>query len=446
MDFSLSKSVVVLLAVLALGAYDLSRRAQRKSTHLLFACILGTILSLGIIRLSETFTQPGPQDTYLFALTFVFIVLLWKALFGPWGVQTKSIILGTFLFWVALRMFGEADPSERNMRLIATVVALIPASVWCLLFLRYHTERLGVILLMFIAGMLSTAPILFYDQLLRHGIQLNFFAFSIHPESFTRSSDIFVSGRLLGMPGLRTTVFATLVSFFIVAFIEEVSKFWVLRKSGKAFCSSIDDVIQYGIIIAIGFSFAENILNSNYFLGFVRQYLVSVPEPNIAGFLSNVAGRSVLTSMVHIVSTGVLGYFLGLAWFAPSYLLELHRRGGMMPLVSLIRRLLRLPEETVFRSLTMTTGLLCAIILHAAFNFLVTLPDILPGNPRTLGQLFDADPGSPLHMMALLLFPSLFYVCGGFWLLTGLFLRQENQKERGVVRIKEVLVKEEAFG
>jgi len=432
MDFSFSKSIIVLLAICALGAYDLSERMKQKTPHLLFACILGTILSFGITRLTDIFIQPGREDPYLLAFAFIFIVLLWRTLFGPWEVQTKVVVLGTFLFWITFQIFNDDDPIERNMRFIAGGVALIPACVWCMLFLRYHRQRLGIVLLMFFAGMLSTAPILFYDQLVRHGIRLNFFAFSLTPESFSRSSDLFISGRLLGSPGIRSTILATLLSFVIVALIEEISKFWVLKKNGQAFCSSIDDAIQYGIIIAIGFAFAENILNSNYFLGFVRQYLLNEASPDIIGFLSNVAGRSVLTNMVHIVSTGVLGYFLGLAWFASSYMEETREREGMFMIVSLIHRLLRLPKKIVFRSFVVFTGLFCAILLHAVFNFLVTLPDILPGNPRTLGDLFSAAPQSPLHMIALLLFPSLFYVCGGFWLLTGLFLRQENMKERAV--------------
>jgi hypothetical protein len=59
----------------------------------------------------------------------------------------------------------------------------------------------------------------------------------------------------------------------------------------------------------------------------------------------------------------------------------------------------------------------------------VTLPDVLPGNPRTLGALFGSSPDSPLHYFSLLLFPSLLYVVGGFWFLTGLFMSRENEKE-----------------
>ena len=65
------------------------------------------------------------------------------------------------------------------------------------------------------------------------------------------------------------------------------------------------------------------------------------------------------------------------------------------------------------------------------FNFLVTLPDVLPGNPRTIGDLLGASPTSMWHSVSLLLVPSIFYVIGGFWLLSALLLREENRKRHG---------------
>ena len=63
---------------------------------------------------------------------------------------------------------------------------------------------------------------------------------------------------------------------------------------------SIDDVMQLGIIVAIGFSFAENIVNPVYFTSFVQDYLLHGSVPDVAGFLSNVLGRSVLTVRRHL--------------------------------------------------------------------------------------------------------------------------------------------------
>lgn len=444
MELSLGRTLTVLIAVAAIASFDLSRRIRHRPTHLLFACVLGTVLSLGLITIAQRVLEPPVQgNPYGVALGVLLVVLGWKALFGPWEATTKATVLGTFLFWIALTMMLRDTPEERIVRSVAAVVALIPAAIWCMLFLKYHRERWSSVLLMFFAGMLSTVPILFYDALVRRGVELEFFLLRVTPESFNSAAHTFISAQVAA-EGVRAALLASLLSFLIVGLIEEVSKYWVLRHSGERIFTSIDDVLQLSIIVAIGFAFAENIVNPVYFTGFVREYLLHQGAPDVFGFLTNVLGRSVLTTMVHVVSTGVMGYFLGLAIFADPYLAEDHRRGRIHRVLQSIRLLVRLPEAMVFRAQMIFIGLLCAIVLHAAFNFLVTLPDLLPRNPRTVGELLNLREGSLLHHLPLLLLPSLFYVVGGFWLLTELVLRKENQEERGHPVTEEAFVRGEA--
>lgn len=434
------RTIVVLLAVAALAAYDLSRRIRHRPTHLLFACLLGTILSVGLINVASAFLEQNMDiNPAAAALAVLLIVLGWKALFGPWDVQTKATMLGTFLFWIILTMLLRDDPEDRLVRVVAALVALVPAGVWCMLFLKYHRERASSVFLMFFAGMLSTVPILFYDALVRRGIELEFFLLRITPQSFNRASTTFFNGQI-AEGGVRTALLASLLSFLIVGLIEETSKYWVLRKSGERVFTSIDDVVQLSIIVAIGFAFAENIVNPVYFTGFVREYLLHPTSRDIFGFLTNVLGRSVLTTMVHVVSTGVLGYFLGRAIFADPLLMEQHRRGRVHRMLHAIRALLRLPEAKVFRTEMITTGLVSAILLHGAFNFLVTLPDLLPAHPRTIAELLGLGASSPFHVIPILLLPSLFYVVGGFWLLTELVMRRENSEEHGHPLVQQVFV------
>jgi RsiW-degrading membrane proteinase PrsW (M82 family) len=233
----------------------------------------------------------------------------------------------------------------------------LPAVLWCMLFLPYHREQLSRVFLMFFAGMMSTAPILFYDTLVRHGVELQFFYFRIVPESFNVTSQSLVMGQLSGGSTVRTTVLSLLLTFLCVGFIEEFSKYWVLRKSGQSVFSSIDDVIQLSIIVAIGFAFAENIISTGYFVSFVKQF-VMVPSPNWSAFFSNVAGRAVLTSMVHIISTGLMGYFLGRALFAESLLAEHPKRVYLV--TDLLHGILGLPKKRVFQMVSFLTGITLA--------------------------------------------------------------------------------------
>ena len=414
-----------------------------KTAHTyLFAGVFGTVLTFILIGFQKSLFSGGSEDPFLLSLGLVCTIIAWRFLFGPWTPKIKVTILSTFLLWVGIHLIFREAPSDRLPYLIALGAALVPAIVWCWLFLEYHRQRWSLVFLMFFSGMLSTAPILFYDALVRHGVELDFFLFKIIPQSFTRSSNAFVSGNILEMSMLKSNILAALIAFILVGLIEEISKFWVLKKSGQRECTSIDDVMQLGIIVAIGFAFAENILNPTYFTSFVRDYLIAPDTPNWSGFMGNILGRSILTNMVHIVSTGILAYFFGIALFARSYLADGRMLGKHFYVPRFLHHFFNLPEKEIFRREMMTIGFLLAICLHGAFNFMVTLPDLLPNEPRTIGALLGLPPESFLHYIAILVIPSLVYVVGGLWVLSILFYKKENMKERGKLIATESLVRD----
>ena len=168
-----------------------------------------------------------------------------------------------------------------------------------------------------------------------------------------------------------------------------------------------------------------------------------VPEPEWLVFLGNVSGRSILTTMVHIVSSGVIGYFLGLAIFAKSFLEDIHKKGDASLLADFSYWILRIPPKDVFKPQALITGVVIGTVLHGLFNFMVTLPDLLPGNPETFGELLNLSPGNLLSRIPILLLPSFMYIVGGFWIFTILFFRQESVKERGRVVVSDTYVKGE---
>ncbi len=439
-DVSRPEVAALLLTFAVLVSVDLVGRFRHHPQHWVFGCLLGTALAVGSIRATEALLQPGiAENAYIVAVGVVLLGVSWRLLFGPWDTKIKATVLGTFLFWLSLNILWQETPAERMTHGIAILFAIIPAVLWCLLFLPYHREKISRVFLMFFAGMMSTAPILFYDALQRHGVELQFFYFRIIPESFNATSQSLVMGQLGGGTSVRTTLLSLFVTFLFVGLIEEGSKYWVLRKSGQAVFSSIDDVIQLSIIVAIGFAFAENIISSGYFVSFVKQF-VMVSEPNWPAFFSNVAGRSVLTSMVHIVSTGIMGYFLGRALFAESLMKEHPQK--VYPVVNLVHGILDLPKKRVFQTVSLFSGLFIASVVHAFANFVVSLPNALPGNPQSLGEVLNMPPASPLHWVSLVLLPCLLYVVGGFWLLTWLFERKDNEEERGHVIVSDLFVTE----
>lgn len=431
-DFSLSRTVVVLLAVLAIATYDITQRiAYRRRGHYVFAVVLGTVLSVGLIKSARAILAPGvAENAYAVALGVLLVILLWRMLFGPWEVPVKATVLGTFLFWVCIHILWRMLPGERLLTVVAASIALVPALLWILLFLSYYKERTSRVILMFFAGILSTFPVLFYDALARADAELQFFVVRIVPESFGRTAHDFVELLIGGDERTTAALFALSLSYVFVGLIEEASKYWVLRRSGEQVFASIDDVMQLSIVVAVGFAFAENIVNPSYFLAFIKDDLLQASGlRGFASFLSNVAGRSILTTMVHVTATGVLGYFLGRAIFtSPSFE---QRRSVVKGLLERMARILRLTEVTTVRRGLILLGFLSALTLHALSNVLVSIPETLPGHPRTIGDVLGSPDGSIFHAISLLLVPSLLYVVGGFWLITFLFGRKENMLERG---------------
>lgn len=411
-----------------------------ENRHYTFSYIVGSAVAMILLAFVRALAVPGLSDNpFIMALGIVVIIAMWKFLFGPWPSQAKAAVLGVFIFWIAVHILQDKSGMERTATLLAAVIAFIPALIWCVLFLREHSKRLSVVILTFFAGMLSTVPILFYDYVVRRGYTLDFFLFSVTPENFMRSSKTFVAQSLTGQMGIVSeSVFVTIVSFVLVGVIEEWSKNWVIRKSDPAYFSSVRDVIQLSIIAAIGFAFAENIINPNYFIAFVKDYLVTPAKPQWGIFLSSVFGRSVITNMVHITCSGVLGYYYGLAFFARPVLEEDRAQGKRHRLLTFLHRALRVSRIKLFRDLKMAQGLLTAILLHGAFDLFVSLPEVLPWHPNNLGQLLGYS--GFLSNMNLVLIPAALYVFGGWFLLRHLFHKEVGTREFGYKLREEVFV------
>ncbi len=90
----------------------------------------------------------------------------------------------------------------------------------------------------------------------------------------------------------------------------------------------------------------------------------------------------------------------------------------------------------------MTVGFLYSVLLHGSFNFIVTLPNILPNRPQTFADLLGANYGFLQHIHILLL-PSIFYVVGGFWLISTLLTKTNAAKERGRLVHVDAMVREQ---
>lgn len=155
------------------------------------------------------------------------------------------------------------------------LIALTPGLFWVWFYRRKdkkNPEPLKLIIKVFIWGMLITIPAI--------GIELAIDYFF----PYSKSSSLLI---------------ITISSLFIVAPIEEVLKFFVVKEkiyNHKAFDEPLDGVI-YAVVAALGFASLENIL-------------VIFSDGHNAILL-----RFATATLMHAITSGIVGYYMGLLKF-----------------------------------------------------------------------------------------------------------------------------------
>lgn len=193
------------------------------------------------------------------------------------------------------------------------MLGLLPSFFWLWFYLRKdsHPEPKRLIAQVFVMGMASA------------GI-----AFSVERLFFLGFKNL---------SGLSGYVFSAMIFFFGVAFIEEYLKYFMVKikiVGTKDFDEPVDAMV-YMITVALGFAALENM------------FYIFDKEPQDA--ITIVSARFLSASVLHITSSGIVGYFLSQAYFF-----------GRKMMVGL--------------------GILVASIFHMAYNMIV-MPedfDVLP--------------------------------------------------------------------
>ncbi|OHB10724.1 MAG: hypothetical protein A3H52_00475 [Candidatus Zambryskibacteria bacterium RIFCSPLOWO2_02_FULL_39_26] len=198
--------------------------------------------------------------------------------------------------------------------ILAFLLGLIPAMVWLWFWLKEdtHPEPHKMLTLSFVGGMIAVLFVLPLQK-----IVYNYF-----------SGDEFIS-------------------FSLWASTEEVVKFvfiYFIALRNKATDEPVDDMI-YLIVGALGFVTLENTL----FL------MDPIREGNAMGAIINGNLRFIGASLLHIMSSGTIGIFMGLSFYKPVL------------------------ERRIYTFI----GIIVAIVLHTAFNLF-----ILNGTPENIFFVF----------------------------------------------------------
>ncbi len=259
------------------------------------------------------------------------------------------------------------------------LLAFVPVIIWGYIFFQRGRDNRKVSILVFIAGALAVFPILLYK------ISWQFFPWM----NAFRLADNYEHD-VIGFSNVMVLPLSIIITFMIVGIIEEVMKLIAVKTVDKKIIRNIDESIEIFIIAALGFSFIENIL---YF------YNIWVTQGGNNLFVPFIF-RSSFSTFAHLLFSGVLGYYYGIARFAHPILQEEMKKNKKHWTV-LFHKIIPFKEDSIFRNEKLIEGLLIAVVLHALFNIFLEMN------------------------LTFMIVP---FLVGGYTALKYLFQKKENQK------------------
>lgn len=236
---------------------------------------------------------------------------------------------------------------------LAVVVGLaaLPALIWFYVIFSGRKSSRWFLLLAFFLGTLTVVPlILLYDYV--------YVAFPILDIDRAIEANI-TSGHV-----------AALAALLVAVILEEIVKSGVVRLIGKTKIGiqTINDAVKYAILAGLGFAFTENIF---YFYGI---WMTS----GFAGLIAPMIFRSIFTVCMHMVASGIFGYFYGVARFSRPIMEAKLFTGESSTSTRVFSKILGTNEANAFSELTMIKGLLVAILIHGAFNSFLEYGQFFP--------------------------------------------------------------------
>lgn len=231
------------------------------------------------------------------------------------------------------------------------ILACVPVMIWGNVFIKKNPESKELTALTFFVGALAVFPILIYKFLWEFFPWMNAF----------KLADIYKDD-IIGLSNFIAVPLSVIIAFMFVGLIEEVMKMISVKVVDDEEIRTIDDSIEFFIIAALGFSFVENIL---YF------YNIWLTQGAYNLFLPFLF-RSTFSTFAHLLFSGVLGYYYGIAHFAGPILRE-EIRDNRSHWTKAFNKLLHIKSEKLFHEEIMLEGLLISIGLHAMFNIFLEM-------------------------------------------------------------------------
>jgi len=231
---------------------------------------------------------------------------------------------------------------------LSGLLAFIPALIW-LSFLFKKTKKRGLQFLIFLSGTLSVGLVFALQYFLNLFPQfdiVNFLNAEIHDQN---------------------TGF--IILFIGVGITEELVKQAFIRFFDRKYLliETINDSIQFSLVSALGFSFAENIF-----------YIFNIwTQIGIQQLFVAYAFRSIFTTCAHLIFSGFFGYYYGVAKFSLHIREQSRWVGKKFLLTDFLSKITGMAKSQILKEQMILKGLFIAIALHTVFNFLLQLNQIL---------------------------------------------------------------------
>lgn len=236
---------------------------------------------------------------------------------------------------------------------ISVFLSLLPALVWGAIFLHRTHEKRYMLVRTFMLGALMVLPLVFYRQL-----------WDAFPAIDLTKRLEPLSNSLHFLPDLTVGL---IILFVTIGIIEEYLKNLVVRKVDRKEIDSVSDAIEFSIVAALGFSFAENTF-----------YFIETYQNLGTEFLLNIfVFRAWFSTFAHILFSSVYGYHLGIALFAKPIYKEISSKSFSKRAILFLHKITNFKSASIFEEQQMFIGLFYAAGLHAIFNILLEMGNTL---------------------------------------------------------------------
>ncbi|MBU0727461.1 PrsW family intramembrane metalloprotease [Patescibacteria group bacterium] len=300
---------VLYIALLALATLIWGYIFYKKDYHPQPLKVIGQIFGIGLFAMIPVFAYKYIYQNYL-------PMLAEYQIFQP---LFDSFILKGFLFFIL------------NLALLSVVLMTLGALLTATLTLFKHDTIANI------KNSLKKNEFGFMTVSIMIGLLIYF-------ESFIE--------KIINIP-IVNTILGTILFLTI---IEEFIKHLIVRFVDDKKLKDIDDAITLSIMVGLAFSLMETFI-----------YAIS------AGDMSLIVYRAMLSMPVHLIASGIFGYYYGLAHFSkPLVKVEGGEKTYRFNL-KWLHRILTLKKSTIYEEEKIVEGMSLAVLFHATCNVLFEL-------------------------------------------------------------------------